>query len=73
MKELFADYRSKEERSGSDSGGNPKNHNNRRNVRGGGIGGELAAFGESLKQSDMAPVDSEREQLQLEWHKFNEK
>ncbi|PXF41047.1 hypothetical protein BWQ96_09242 [Gracilariopsis chorda] len=68
---LSVDYRSNEEGFGIDSGGIPKYSNKRRMVRGGGIGGKLAAFGESLKESDMARVDSESEQLKFERHRFD--
>ncbi|PXF42976.1 hypothetical protein BWQ96_07280 [Gracilariopsis chorda] len=51
---LSADYRCNEEGSESDSGVGPKDRNKDRMVRGGGIGRELAKFGESLKESDMA-------------------
>lgn len=57
---LYSGYKCNEKGSNSDYG-SPCKSKKRKKIRGDGVSGELAVFGEALKESDLARTDLERE------------
>ena len=70
VKRLKPDHRSDGKESVCDSDGTPWLRTKRKKVMASGFRGELAAFGEQLKESDLARIELEREQLALQRERF---